>query len=76
MAIQGIQSRTPPPLEVVAGGQTSDGTKVEMHFHIGAGASPETVNAWQDYANSAEFRASVLEAVEDAEAEIRRRAMV
>ncbi len=75
-AIQGIQSSTRPALEVVAGGQTSSGTKMEMHFHIEAGASPETVNAWQDYANRGELKATILEVMEEADADVRRRSMV
>lgn len=74
-AIQSVQSSTRPALEVVAGGQTSSGTKLEMHFHIGEGASPETVDAWREYANSGEFRATVLEVIEDAEADTRRRTL-
>lgn len=65
-----------PPLEVAVGGQTSSGSKVEMHFHIEAGASPETVSAWQEYANSGELRATILEVIEDAEADTRRHALV
>ena len=75
-AIQGIQSSTRPALEVVAGGQTSSGTKMEMHFHIKAGASPETVNAWQDYANRGELKATILGVMEEADADVRRRSMV
>jgi TP901 family phage tail tape measure protein len=75
-AIQGIRSSTRPALEVVAGGQTSSGTKMEMHFHIEAGASPETVNAWQDYANRGELKATILEVMEEADADVRRRSMV
>ena len=74
-AIQGIQSSTRPALEVVAGGQTSNGAKMEMHFHIEAGASPETVNAWQDYANRGELKAVVLEVMEEADADMKRRVM-
>ncbi|MBD5098125.1 MAG: phage tail tape measure protein [Clostridiales bacterium] len=74
-AIQGIQRSARPALEVIAGGQTSNGTKMEMHFHIEAGASPETVNAWQDYANRGELKAVVLEVMEEADADMRRRVM-
>ena len=74
-AIQGIQSSTRPALEVIGGGRTSDGAKVEMHLHIGAGASPETVNAWQDYVNSGELRATILDVMEDAQADTERRAL-
>ena len=75
-AIQEIQSSTRPALEVTAGGQTSNGTKMEMHFHIEAGASPETVNAWQDYANRGELKATILEVMEEADADVRRRTLV
>lgn len=75
-AIQGIQSSVRPALEVVSGGQTSGGAKMEMHFHIEAGASPETVNAWQDYVSRGELKSAVLEVMEDADADMRRRAMV
>lgn len=74
-AARAIQSSTRPALEVIAGGQTSSGSKVEMHFHIGEGASPETVNAWREYANSGELRATILEVIEDAEADTRRRTL-
>lgn len=74
-AIQEIQSSTRPALEVTAGGQTSNGTKMEMHFHIEAGASPETVNAWQDYANRGELKATILEVMEEADADRERRVM-
>lgn len=74
-AIQEIQRSTRPALEVAAGGQTSSGTKMEMHFHIEAGASPETVNAWQDYANRGELKATILEVMEEANADRERRVM-
>ena len=74
-AIQEIQSSTPPALEVTTGGQTSNGTKMEMHFHIEAGASPETVNAWQEYANRGELKATILEVMEEADADMKRRVM-
>lgn len=74
-AIQGIQGNTRPAMEVVAGGQTSSGTKMEMHFHIEAGASPETVNAWQDYADRGELKATILEVMEEADADMKRRVM-
>ena len=41
---------------------------MEMHFHIEAGASPETVNAWQDYASRGELKATILEVMEEADA--------
>ncbi len=74
-AIQGIQSSARPALEVVSGGQTSSGAKMEMHFHIEAGASPETVNAWQDYASRGELKATILEVMEEADADMKRRVM-
>ena len=74
-AIQDIQSSARPVMEVSAGGQTYGGTKMEMHFHIEAGASPETVNAWQDYANRGELKATILEVMEEAEADKNRRVM-
>ena len=48
---------------------------MEMHFHIEAGASPETVNAWQEYANRGELKAVVLEVMEEADADMKRRVM-
>ena len=64
-------------LEVsTAGTMAGAGTKLEMHFHIEAGASPETVDAWQEYARSGALKATVLEVMEDAEADRRRRDMV
>lgn len=74
-AIQGIQSSARPALEVIGGGRTSDGSKVEMHFHIEAGASPETVNAWQDYANRGALKETILEVMEEADADMKRRVM-
>lgn len=74
-AVQGIQSSTRPALEVIAGGRTSSGTNIEMHFHIEAGAPPETVSAWQDYASRGELKAVVLEVMEEADADMRRRVM-
>ena len=67
---------TRPPLELAGTGSGSTGgTKMEMHFHIEAGAQPETVDAWKNYA-SRELKAVVLEVMEDAENDARRRAMV
>lgn len=75
-AIQEMQE-TPSVLEVATTGSmmNSGGRKVEMHFHIEAGALPETVDAWQDYAKRGELKELVLEIMEDAEADARRRAM-
>ena len=50
--------------------------KIDLHLHIEAGASPETVNAWQDYVSRGELKSAVLEVMEDADADMRRRAMV
>lgn len=74
-AAQAVQSSARPALEVVSGGRTSNSPKVELHLHIEAGASPETVDAWQEYARSGELRATILEVMEDAEADARRRTM-
>lgn len=74
-AVQGV--RQTRPLEVMETRTTGTAAgKVEMHFHIEAGAQPETVNAWQGYANSGELKAVVLEVLEDAEADARRRSMI
>ena len=75
-AIQGIQSNTRPALEVVAGGQASGGARMEIHFHIESGASPETVGAWQDYASRGRLKAAILEVMEEADSDMRRRSMV
>ena len=64
------QART---LEVV--GTVNAAGKIELHFHIEAGASPETVSAWEEYARSGALKAVVMEVMEDAEADARRRAM-
>ncbi len=74
-ALQSVQQRQ-PILEVKSGGAMTGSTKnVEMHFHIEAGAQPETVDAWQDYARRGELKAMVLEAMQDAEADAGRRFM-
>lgn len=71
-AARGVQqTRT---LEVVETGTAAG--KLELHFHIEAGASPETVDAWQDYARSGALKATILEVMEDAKADMKRRAMV
>lgn len=75
-AAQGIQSMR-PPLEVTGTASTAaSGRKMEMHFHIEAGAQPETVSAWQDYVSRGELKTAVLEVMEDADADARRRALV
>lgn len=74
-ADQGVR-QTRPPLEVIGTTNTATGkAKVEMHFHIEAGAQPETVDAWQDYANRGELKAVVLEVMEEADADMKRRVM-
>ena len=75
-AAQGVQSAR-PPLEVTGTSGTEAGRpKIDLHLHIEAGASPETVNAWQDYVSRGELKSAVLEVMEDADADMRRRAMV
>ena len=49
--------------------------KIELQFQIAAGAAPETVRAWQDYANGGELRETILEILEDVETDARRRAL-
>ena len=74
-AEQGAQQES-RPLEVIRTGGTETGrAKVEMHFHIEAGASPETVDAWQEYAGRGELKAVVLEVMEEADADRKRRVM-
>jgi len=75
-AAQGVQSAR-PPMEVTGTSGTAAGRpKIDLHLHIEAGASPETVNAWQDYVSRGELKSAVLEVMEDADADMRRRAMV
>lgn len=75
-AARGVQSAR-PPLEVTGTSGTEAGRpKIDLHLHIEAGASPETVNAWQDYVSRGELKSAVLEVMEDADADMRRRAMV
>ncbi len=62
--------------EVGSASVSMGGTTVEMHFHIEAGAEPETVDAWRDYASSGELREMILDVMESAQADARRRAMV
>ena len=64
------------PLEVAGTAGTAAGRPgMELHFHIEAGASPETVNAWQDYASRGGLKAAILEVMEEADADTRRRVM-
>ncbi len=64
------------PLEVAGTAGTAAGRPgMELHFHIEAGASPETVNAWQDYASRGGLKAAILEVMEEAGADTRRRVM-
>ena len=75
VALQSVQQRQ-HVLEAKSAGNTVGSTKkIEMHFHIEAGASPETVDAWQDYARRGELKSMVLEAMQDAEADAGRRVM-
>lgn len=75
-AARGVQSAR-PPLEVTGTSGTAAGRpKIDLHLHIEAGALPETVNAWQDYVSRGELKSAVLEVMEDADADMRRRAMV
>ena len=75
VALQSVQQRQ-HVLEAKSAGNTVGSTKkIEMHFHIEAGASPETVDAWQDYARRGELKSMVLEAMQDAEADAGRRFM-
>ena len=75
-AARGVQSAR-PPLEVTGtSGAAAGRPKIDLHLHIEAGASPETVNAWQDYVSRGELKSAVLEVMEDADADMRRRAMV
>lgn len=74
-AAQGVQSAR-PPLEVTGTSGAAGRPKIDLHLHIEAGASPETVNAWQDYVSRGELKSAVLEVMEDADADMRRRAMV
>lgn len=75
-AAQGVQE-TRPPLEVTGGGyaETVGVGKLDVHFHIAAGAAPETVDAWQDYARRGELKAAILEVMEGINADMRRRAL-
>ena len=74
-AAQGVQSAR-PPLEVTGtSGAAAGRPKIDLHLHIEAGASPETVNAWQDYASRGELKATILEVMEEADADMKRRVM-
>lgn len=75
-AAQGVQE-TRPPLEVTGGGYeaTAGLGKLDVHFHIVAGAAPETVDAWQDYARRGELKAAILEVMESINTDMRRRAL-
>ena len=75
-AAQGVQSARPPVEVTGASGTAAGRPKIDLHLHIEAGASPETVNAWQDYVSRGELKSAVLEVMEDADADMRRRAMV
>lgn len=75
-AAQGVQEMR-PPLEVTGNGYaaTAGLGKLDVHFHIAAGAGPETVDAWQDYARRGELKAAILEVMEGINADMRRRAL-
>lgn len=75
-AAQGVQE-TRPPLEVTGGGYeaTAGLGKLDVHFHIAAGAAPETVDAWQDYARRGELKAAILEVMESINTDMRRRVL-
>lgn len=73
-AAQGVQpARALEVVETETTGTTVG--KVEMHFHIGAGAAPETVDAWEEFARRGELKATILEVMEDADADMRRRVL-
>lgn len=55
---------------------TSAPIKLEVHFHIEAGAPPETVDAWQEYARRGELEAAITEVLEKADADRRRRLLL
>ncbi len=75
-ASQSVQDNAGPTLEIVQSTAANGGPVImELHFHIEAGASPETVDAWQDYARRGELKATILEVMEDARADARRRTM-
>ena len=75
-AAQGVQEMR-PPLEVTGNGYAASAGlgKLDVHFHIAAGAGPETVDAWQDYARGGELKAAILEVMEGINADMRRRAL-
>ncbi len=73
---QSLNERPRPVLQVAETGYSASGFNVELHLHIEAGASPETVDAWQDYVSRGELREVILETLEDADADLRRRSMV
>lgn len=52
---------------------SSGPAKVEIHIHIEGGATPETVQALEDYVSRGELQAAVREAVEESQADARRR---
>lgn len=47
--------------------------KVEIHIHIEGSATPETVQALEDYVSRGELKVAVREAMEEAQADARRR---
>ena len=72
-----LQTKAVPAASAIPAvtGSIGAATNMEMHFHIESGAQPETVDAWQNYANSGALKATILEVLEDAEADARRRGM-
>lgn len=75
----GSVSSTPAPIEVLApqsAGQTFsslDGVKVEIHIHVEAGVSPETIAALDDYVSRSELPTIFAEAMQGLERDTRRR---
>ncbi len=74
-AAQGVQAQR-APMEVTGAAPAAAGIgKMELHFHIGEGAQPETVEAWRSYADRGELKAVILDVMEEANADVRRRSL-
>ena len=58
---------------VSPGGGVSSPINVEIHIHIEGNATPETVQALEDYVSRGELQAAVREAMEESQADSRRR---
>lgn len=72
-AAQGVQIAR-APMEVTGAGPAAAGIgRMELHFHIEEGAQPETVEAWRSYADRGELKAVILDVMEEADADMRRR---